>query len=211
LGFAMLPGMTSCGRTDVAPKSLPATAGDPDIRSRQQPLTSDNDSSLALFEKCILPIFQSARPSSCSECHLSGVDLKNYIRPSQQETFVSLVEAGMIDVKRPDESKILNFIDRQPEKSALATDKMRTEEYEAFSTWIHAAVEVRDCWLLRMKRCQSVPKTLMMSFVTRDEIVCWPRSSTISGLKADGAPLAIRPIVIRSKSRNTESRYRGFS
>lgn len=37
--------------------------------------------SLAVFEKRILPIFRSAKPSSCSECHLSGVNLKEYIRP----------------------------------------------------------------------------------------------------------------------------------
>ena len=43
---------------------------------------TDNDSSLAIFEKRILPIFQSDMPSSCAECHLSGVDLKEYIRPT---------------------------------------------------------------------------------------------------------------------------------
>ncbi len=52
-----------------------------------------SDSSLVIFEKRILPIFQSAKPSSCAECHLSGVDLKEYIRPTQQQTFASLVSA----------------------------------------------------------------------------------------------------------------------
>ena len=49
----------------------------------------DDTSSLAIFEKRILPIFQSAKPSSCAECHLSGVDLKDYIRPTQKETFLA--------------------------------------------------------------------------------------------------------------------------
>ena len=96
--------------------------------------------SLAIFEKRILPIFQSAKPSSCSECHLSGVDLKEYIRPTQQETFVSLVGAGMIDKKNPDESKILRFINRAPENPNLVTEAVRKEEYDAFRAWIQAAM-----------------------------------------------------------------------
>ncbi|MBI1900234.1 MAG: hypothetical protein HYS13_03840 [Planctomycetia bacterium] len=97
--------------------------------------------SLALFEKRILPIFQAARPSSCSECHLSGVDLKDYIKPSQEETFASLVAAGLVNVDKPDDSKILQFIRRRPEKPSLVTDKVRQEELEAFRAWIAAAVK----------------------------------------------------------------------
>ncbi len=96
--------------------------------------------SLAVFEKRILPIFQSAKPSSCSECHLSGVDLKEYIRPTQQETFVSLVGTGMIDTENPDESKILRFIKRTSETPNLVTEEVRKEEFEAFRAWIRAAV-----------------------------------------------------------------------
>ncbi|MFP6678390.1 MAG: hypothetical protein VB878_25100 [Pirellulaceae bacterium] len=40
------------------------------------------DTALALFAKRILPIFQAKNPSSCTECHLSGVDLKDYIQTS---------------------------------------------------------------------------------------------------------------------------------
>lgn len=100
---------------------------------------TETASSLEIFERRILPIFQSAKPSSCAECHLSGVDLKEYIRPTQQETFVSLVGAGMIDVQKPEESKLLRFINRRPEKPSLVTDKVRQEEFEAFRAWIRAA------------------------------------------------------------------------
>lgn len=99
----------------------------------------DAASSLEVFEKRILPILQSNKPSSCSECHLSGVDLKEYIRPTQQATFRSLVSAGMIDIQKPDESKLLQFISRRPEKPGLITDQIRQEEFEAFRSWIRAA------------------------------------------------------------------------
>ena len=47
-----------------------------------------------VFEKRIAPIFKSPNPSSCVQCHLACVDLKNYIRPSSRETFLSLRDQG---------------------------------------------------------------------------------------------------------------------
>ena len=119
---------------------------------------TSSDSSLAIFEKRILPIFQSAKPSSCAECHLSGVDLKEYIRPTQQQTFASLVSAGLIDVVKPDESKILTFISRRPEKPSLVTDEIRQVEYEAFRAWVRAAVS--DSTLIADKDVQPIGSQL---------------------------------------------------
>src|SRR5262245_29764747 len=62
---------------------------------------------LALFEQRIMPIFRSPQPSSCVQCHLASVDLKNYILPSAEKTFVSLRDQGLVDVKNPEQSKIL--------------------------------------------------------------------------------------------------------
>jgi len=53
---------------------------------------------LALFEQRIMPIFRSPRPSSCVQCHLASVDLKNYILPSPEKTFLSLRDQGLIDL-----------------------------------------------------------------------------------------------------------------
>lgn len=104
------------------------------------PVSGNSDSSLAVFEKRILPIFQSNKPSSCAECHLSGVDLKDYIHPTPQKTFAALVSAQMINLEKPDESKILQFIGREPEKPSLITKAVRAEELDAFRTWIRASV-----------------------------------------------------------------------
>lgn len=102
--------------------------------------TGEASDALAIFNRRIIPIFKSPKPSSCSECHLSGVDLKDYIRPSQEETFASLVNAGMIDMKTPEDSKILGFIKRSAKNDNLVTEEIRKEEYEAFEAWILAAV-----------------------------------------------------------------------
>ncbi len=102
-------------------------------------LAAEDSAALKVFEQRILPILQSQKPSSCAECHLSGVDLKEYVRPTQQETFSSLVAAQLIDVKKPEESKLLKFIQRKPERPSLVNDRVRQAEYEAFAAWIKAA------------------------------------------------------------------------
>ena len=59
------------------------------------------DSALDLFRQRITPILQAKDPSSCSECHLSGVDLKDYIGKTQEETFASLRNAGLVACRGP--------------------------------------------------------------------------------------------------------------
>ena len=98
------------------------------------------EDSLKVFERRILPILNSKNASSCSECHLSGVDLKDYIRPSQSETFAALRNGGLIDVDHPEKSKLLEFIARAPEKPGLIQPAVRKAELDAFRAWITAAV-----------------------------------------------------------------------
>ena len=99
----------------------------------------DNPTPAQIFEKRILPIFKSPQPSSCVECHLAGVDLKNYILPSNEKTFLSLRDQGMIDLNKPDDSRILRLISMSENKgAALITEKLRKSELEAFTEWIKA-------------------------------------------------------------------------
>jgi hypothetical protein len=94
-----------------------------------------------VFAKRILPIFKSPNPSSCTQCHLAGVDLKNYILPSHEKTFVSLRDLGLIDLEKPEDSKILRLINMgETAKGAqLIPDKVRKMEYDAFVAWIKAS------------------------------------------------------------------------
>ena len=94
-----------------------------------------------LFEKRLMPIFKSPNPSSCVQCHLAGVDIKDYILPDHEKTFRSLRDQGLIDLDAPDKSKILKLIqmgekDRRP--AALIHAKVRKAEYDAFAAWIKA-------------------------------------------------------------------------
>lgn len=95
-----------------------------------------------IFERRIMPIFKSPNPSSCTQCHLAGVELKNYILPSHEKTFLSLRDQGLIDLDKPAESKILRLInmgEQYKQGAALIQEKVRKAEYEAFAEWIRAS------------------------------------------------------------------------
>ncbi len=100
---------------------------------------------LELFAQRIEPIFKSPNPSSCVQCHLSAVDLRDYILPSSRQTFLSLRDQGLIDVAAPQQSKILTLISMgEQDSDALAVRlhaKTRQAEYEAFAAWITACCE----------------------------------------------------------------------
>ena len=71
-----------------------------------------------VFEQRIVPIFKSPNPSSCAQCHLAAVDLKDYILPSAKDTFLALRDQGLIDLDKPGNSKILKFIRAGPTTAA---------------------------------------------------------------------------------------------
>ena len=100
---------------------------------------ADTDAA-TIFSSRLLPILKSDRASSCTECHFAGVELRDFILEDQAKTFASLKSTGMIDVDRPDESKILQFIGRKPEKPDALIEKVRQTELVAFRAWIRAAV-----------------------------------------------------------------------
>ena len=104
------------------------------------------DTPAEVFAKRIEPIFKSPNPSSCVQCHLSGVDLKDYLLPSHRETFVSLRDQGLIDLDHPEKSKILHLIDMGggDKKATDVQQKTRQAEHEAFAEWVKASCADAD-------------------------------------------------------------------
>jgi len=119
---------------------------------------AETDSAQQVFEQRILPIFKSPNPSSCTQCHLAGVDLKNYILPSSEKTFLSLRDQEMVDLQNPDESKILKLINMSDTDSPganLIHEKTRQAEYDAFAAWIKAcAADARLVALPKLNRAE---------------------------------------------------------
>jgi hypothetical protein len=94
-----------------------------------------------VFEQRILPIFKSPNPSSCVQCHLAGVDLKDYILPDSEKTFRSLRDQKLINLANPEKSKIIKLIEmgKADAKAANAVSaKIRKVERDAFLAWIAA-------------------------------------------------------------------------
>jgi hypothetical protein len=112
-------------------------------------VTSADDTASDLFRRRVLPILKSKDPSSCTECHFGGVEIQAYIHKDQATTFAALRDAGLIDVKSPDDSKILRFIRRHTDGTSELLVKVRRAEHLAFQSWIRAAV--RDPTLLATK------------------------------------------------------------
>ncbi len=95
-----------------------------------------------IFDQRIAPIFKSPNPSSCVQCHLAGVDLKNYILPSAKDTFLSLRDQGLIDLDNIAKSRILGLIQMGKEDSAPKAkihQENRKREYDAFVAWLNAS------------------------------------------------------------------------
>lgn len=114
-------------------------------------------SATEIFNRHILPILRADKPSSCTECHFGSVQLREFIREDQGETFASLRNEGLINVKLPDRSKLLRFIARQPDKEDRVMAQLRRSEYQTFRAWIRAAV--REPALLAAKANKTVVGT----------------------------------------------------
>ena len=94
-----------------------------------------------IYQRLIIPLIQSSKSSSCSECHLQGVHLDDFLTSDPKASFASLRARGWIDTERPSESKLLQFIEKKPENSTALMDQVRKSELEGISQWIHASVQ----------------------------------------------------------------------
>lgn len=136
--MALSLALASCNNTNRPVEAVPEP-GEP-----SQPVTAppaNSSSADGVFEQRIAPIFKSPKPSSCAQCHLASVDLKDYILPSARDTFLALRDQGLIDMVKPEDSKILKLINRGANEkygANLISPEQRKAEYDAFAAWIKA-------------------------------------------------------------------------
>jgi hypothetical protein len=105
---------------------------DPAVEESRQCL----EASGALYEQRIAPLLATDRPKSCTQCHLSGVDLTLFVREDMCETRACLVEQGLVDLQNPDASLVLTWIGRAEPQSELITEEVIREEYEGFQSFV---------------------------------------------------------------------------
>lgn len=131
-----------------------AAAGDPDAGSFEAAWRQDlpaveiecgDGDSTRLFQERIEPLFADDRPSSCNECHLSGLDLEVFMRDTPCESMACMVSLGLVDEANPDESLVLDWIGRAAPQSSLITEEVVLEEYQGFREWIHYSTQCEEC------------------------------------------------------------------
>jgi hypothetical protein len=93
-----------------------------------------------IYQRRVIPLLQSSKASSCSECHLQGVRLDDFLTADPKQSFAALRARGWIDMQHPAESKLLQFIAKAPEHPDKAFDRVRGAELEAIGQWIRASV-----------------------------------------------------------------------
>jgi hypothetical protein len=89
----------------------------------------------ALYEKRIAPLLAEDRPSSCNECHLSGVDLGLFVQKTPCETMACMVEKEIVDLEDPEASLVLAWIDRATPSGGI-TQRTIDEERDGMLEWI---------------------------------------------------------------------------
>lgn len=89
----------------------------------------------ALYDKRIAPLLAEGRPSSCNECHLSGVDLALFVQKTPCETMACMVERDIVSLDDPEASLVLAWIDRATPSGGI-TQETIDEEREGMLEWI---------------------------------------------------------------------------
>jgi hypothetical protein len=110
--------------------------------------------SIEVYQRRIEPLLLADQPSSCNECHLSGVDLGVLVQGSPCETMACLVERQLVDLDAPAQSQVLGWIERAAPQSDLITQEVIQAEYDALYAWIEA---VASCGACADARCSNEP------------------------------------------------------
>lgn len=84
---------------------------------------------------------KSPQASSCRECHLQELDLKQFLFEDPIRTFTELRARGWIDIAAPKKSKLLDFIAKRTDDSSELQARVRQSEFDALRSWIEAAVK----------------------------------------------------------------------
>lgn len=93
------------------------------------------EAGLELFERRIAPLLEDDRPSTCNQCHLSGIDLSLYLQDTPCATMACMAEEGIVDLQSPEDSVVLAWIERAEPNGGITEQTIATER-QAMLDWI---------------------------------------------------------------------------
>ncbi len=126
--------------TDEAPADAEPVNGSSESGTPEPRVCDESEVSTA-YERRIAPLLADDRPSTCNECHLTGIDLGMYVQNDACQTMACLVDQGLVDLDNPDNSLLLSWVARA-EPTGLISRATIDEEYAGVSQWIR---EVAEC------------------------------------------------------------------
>lgn len=92
---------------------------------------------LEIYEARIAPLLRDGNQSACNECHLAGVDLGLYADGGGEcATMACMVDAGIVDLEAPEDSRVLTWILRATPSSELITPEVLQAEHDGMLEWI---------------------------------------------------------------------------
>jgi hypothetical protein len=109
-----------------------------------EPLACDPESGLELFERRIEPLLAEDRPSSCTTCHLAGLDLGAFVQGDPCTTMACMDAQGLVNLVDPEQSLVLSWIGRATPDSALVTEEVIAQEYAGMLEWIEYSARCGD-------------------------------------------------------------------
>lgn len=130
---------------DAAHPALPTSRPLPTTVQVQDASSCNSQRALELYQQKIEPLFQDDHPSTCSQCHLPGIDLGSFVRGTPCETLACLVDQQLVDPGDPSNSKILSWIGRAKPDSKLITKEVIAQEHDGFEEWIRYNIECGTC------------------------------------------------------------------
>ena len=94
-----------------------------------------------LYQRRVVPLLRSPEGSSCSECHMQGMKLSDFMNVDPRASFASLRARGWINTESPGESKLLEFIAKKNATSDPIHERVRRAELDAIGEWIRSACQ----------------------------------------------------------------------
>lgn len=135
-------GATDGGATDGGGADGGVTAGDD--TGEPWPEECTEEEGLEIYARYIEPVVSDDHPSSCNQCHLSGVDLGMYVQDTPCQTMACMVELGAVDLDEPEASQVLEFILKADPASDLIDEDVIQREYDGFLEWIQWSATCHD-------------------------------------------------------------------
>lgn len=118
------------------------------------PTACDEDELSQMYVQYVEPFVSGAVPTSCSQCHMTGIDMSLYAQDDPCSTMACMVEMGAVDLDDPQGSDLLAQIQLgDPQSSVFDVE----QEHAAMLEWIEWSAQCHT------QVCDDVPTPVCSS------------------------------------------------